>query len=427
VAQTSSRPAAAEEQRRAATDPEADRAGWRRDVGALMAASFIGFAGFTLVMPFLPLYVAELGVRDVGAVATWTGVSLGITPAITALLAPVWGRVADRVGRKLLVVRSLVSFVVIMGAMAFVTHPWQLLALRVVQGIFAGYGNLCLAMAADCAPKHQVAHALGMVQTSQRLGPALGPVLGGIVAGMVGLRRAFLVTAALYAIALVQLVLLYREPRVHRAPARERASTPVTFRSVLAFENFVILMGVIFGIQFVDRSLGPILPLHIAALGLPDVAFMSGLVFSVMALSAAVGHHVTARLMRGRSARAMISRAALVAAGAIVCAGMAPGLWTLTAAASVFGVAVGATMTVAYTTAAGVMPAAVRGTGFGLLTSASLVGVAASPMVSGLLAGLDLRAVFVADAVVLCVLALSVRRVMAETPATASTPAIEDA
>jgi len=220
---------------------------------------------------------------------------------------------------------------------------------------------------------------------------------------------------------------LYREPRVHRAPAKERRSAPVTFRSVLAFENFVILMGVIFGIQFVDRSLGPVLPLHIAAMGARDVAFTSGLVFSVIALSAAVGHYVTARRMRGRSARALITRAALVAAAAVAAAGVAPGFWTLTAAACIFGYAVGATMTVAYTTAAGVMPASVRGTGFGLLTSASLVGVAASPMVSGLLAGIDLRAVFVTDAIVLCVLALSVRRVMAETPAGAAAPAMEDA
>jgi len=392
-----------------------------------MAASFIGFAGFTLVMPFLPLYVAELGVRDVGAVAIWTGVSLGVTPGITALLAPLWGRLADRIGRKLLVVRSLVSFVVIMGAMAFVTHPWQLLALRVVQGVFAGYGNLCLAMAADSAPRHQVAQAISMVQTSQRLGPALGPVLGGIIAGLVGLRQAFLVTAAFYAVALVQLVVLYREPRTPRAPVRERRSAPVTFRSVLAFENFVVLMGVIFGIQFVDRSLGPVLPLHIAAMGVQDVAFTSGLVFSVLAFSAAAGHYVTARRMRGRSARALISRAALVAAAAVAAAGIAPGVWTLIAAACIFGYAVGATMTVAYTTAAGVMPASVRGTGFGLLTSASLVGVAASPMISGLLAGIDLRAVFVTDAVVLCVLALSIRRVMAETPAAAAAPAMEDA
>ena len=96
---------------------------WRRNLAALTAASFIGFTGFTLVMPFLPLYIAELGVRDVGAIALWTGFTLGVTPAITALLAPAWGRLSDTFGRKLLVARSLASFVVIMAAMAWVTSP----------------------------------------------------------------------------------------------------------------------------------------------------------------------------------------------------------------------------------------------------------------------------------------------------------------
>ena len=406
-----------------------DAAGWRRNLAALMAASFIGFAGFTLVMPFLPLYIAQMGERDIGAIASWTGVSLGVTPAITAILAPVWGRLADRVGRRFLVARSLVSFIVIMGAMAYVTHPWQLVALRAVQGLFAGYGALCLAMAADSAPKERVAQSIGLVQTAQRLGPAVGPVLGGVVAGLVGLSSAFLVTAGFYAVALVLLLVLYREPRTLHHETASRQASRVTFRSVLAFENFLLLMVVIFGFQFVDRSLGPVLPLYVAALGVPsaDVPLLSGLVFSVLACGAALGHHFGARLMLRRTARALISRAALAAALAIALFAVVGGPWTLAAAACLFGIAVGAAMTAAYTAAASVMPFSLRGAGFGLLTSASLAGVAVSPMISGFIAATDMRVVFAADALVLCLLALSVRRVMVDTPAAAEAPTREDA
>ena len=128
-------------------------------------------------MPFLPLYFQQLGVQDVGEIAMWSGLSLGVTPALTALLAPFWGRLADRYGRKIMVERSLVSFVVVMAAMAFVTRPWHVFALRVVQGLFAGYGALALTMAADSAPRDRTAYAIGSVQTAQRLGPALGPGL----------------------------------------------------------------------------------------------------------------------------------------------------------------------------------------------------------------------------------------------------------
>src|SRR3954465_11913435 len=103
---------------------------WQRNVFAVTAASFMGYTGFTLVMPFLPLFIRQLGVTDVGEIAMWTGVSLGVTPALTALLAPAWGRLGDRYGRKVMVERSMVSFVVLMAAMAYVTRPWQVLTLR---------------------------------------------------------------------------------------------------------------------------------------------------------------------------------------------------------------------------------------------------------------------------------------------------------
>ena len=115
--------------------------GYRRNLFAVTSASFIGFMGFTLVMPFLPLYLQQLGVRDVGEVAMWSGLSLGVTPAMTALLAPAWGRLSDRFGRKIMVERSLVSFILLMAGMAYATRAWHIFALRAVQGLFAGYGG----------------------------------------------------------------------------------------------------------------------------------------------------------------------------------------------------------------------------------------------------------------------------------------------
>ena len=115
---------------------------------------------------------------------------------MTALLAPAWGRLSDRFGRKIMVERSLVSFICLMAGMAYATKAWHIFALRAVQGLFAGYAGIALTMAAESAPRDRTAYAIGTVQTAQRLGPALGPIIGGVVAQIVGLRRAFLVTAA---------------------------------------------------------------------------------------------------------------------------------------------------------------------------------------------------------------------------------------
>ena len=388
--------------------------GYRRNLFAVTAASFIGFMGFTLVMPFLPLYFHQLGVTDVGRVAAWSGLSLGVTPALTALLAPLWGRLADRFGRKIMIERSLISFVIVMSAMAFVTKPWHVFALRTIQGLFAGYGALTLTMAADSAPKGKMGQAIGTVQTAQRLGPALGPVLGGTIAAIVGLRRAFLVAAVFYAIALVLVFLMYDERSVHAsAPSGDRPARSVTFRNVLAFENFVLMAVVIFGLQFVDRSFGPILPLFVGAIGVAPgrIPLISGLLFSIAAGAGAVGHHYCAALLTRRSATQLIAAACAVAAFGGVIYVAARDLRWLFVATPIFGFAIGVATTAAYTAAAAVIPPNVRGTGFGLLTTASLIGLAVSPVVSGLLGATSIRAVWALDVVGLLLLAVVVHRV----------------
>lgn len=379
-------------------------------------------------MPFLPLYLEQLGLTDVGDISLWAGFSLGVTPAITAFMAPLWGRLGDRYGRKIMVERSLVSFVVVMAAMSYVTSPWQVFALRAVQGLFAGYGALTLTMAADSAPKEHTAYAIGFVQTAQRLGPALGPVIGGVVAQAVGLRNAFLVTACIYAIATVMVAIAYDEGSVMKRTSAAPTGR-VTFRNVLAFENFLVLMAVIFGLQFVDRSFGPVLPLFVSELGEASgrVAVVAGLLFSVAAASAAVGNYLCGPLLRRGSARTVIASASAVAAAGVGGYLFTPNAWWLALPTAVFGAAIGAATTAAYTAAATVIPMNARGAGFGLLTTASLVGLAVSPIVNGMLGATSIRAVFILDAVVLGALALLVTRLMIAGPLrTTSSPATEE-
>ena len=401
---------------------------WRRNQLAVTLVAFVGFTGFTLVMPFLALYVRELGVRDTADVALWAGLALGATPLVTAVCAPLWGRVGDRFGNKLLVQRSLVSFVIVMIAMAYVTEPWHLVALRSLQGLFAGYSALALTMAAQSAPREQVTHAIGAVQTAQRMGPAVGPVIGGILAPTVGLRNAFFVSAAVYAVALVLLTVLYKEPPRDPA-ARERADTRVAFRNILAFENFLLLMAVIFGVQLVDRSFGPILPLHLDRIGYgaSSVPLAAGLLFSVLAVSAALGHQIAARLLKRMSARAVIAAASLVGAAALAVFAAGVSLWVLAPSMATFGLAVGTVMTTAYAAANSVIPSHVQGASFGFLTSASLIGSAVSPVLSGLVGVRSFHVVFLMGSALLTLLALGVRRVMVDRNlAVESTPVTEE-
>jgi DHA1 family multidrug resistance protein-like MFS transporter len=378
-------------------------------------------------MPFLPLYFRELGVTETGDIALWTGVTLGVSPAIAALTAPLWGRVGDRFGSKLLVQRSLVSFIAVMIAMAYVTRAWHLFALRAIQGFFAGYGPLTLSMAALSAPRDKVASAIGTVQTAQRMGPTLGPVIGGILAPIVGLRNAFLVAAGFYVVALILLTFLFQEPP--RRTSRREDGSRMSFTSILAFENFMLVMFLIFGLQLVDRSFGPILPLYLGEIGYaPDrVPIMAGILFSILAFTGAAGNQFSSRLLKRHSPRVLIAWSVLIGAVALGVFTASEAAWTLALSLAVVGLCIGTSITTAYAAGNAVIPHEVHATAFGFLTGAALIGIALSPVLSGLVAARSIRAVFIMGIVALIVLAIVVRKVMVErNPPVESAPPMEE-
>jgi MFS family permease len=387
---------------------------WRRNQVAVVAATFVGFTGFTLVMPFLSSYIQELGVTGTGEAALWTGITLGVTPAIAALCAPLWGRVGDRFGNKLLVQRALLSCIVVMALMARASAAWQLFALRAIQGLLAGYGSLTLTMAATSAPRDQMAKAIGAVQTAQRFGPAIGPIIGGLLASAIGLRKTFLVSSAVYGVAFLMVTLMYTETKTPREPAQPEER--VSFSNVLAFENFLVLMFVIFLLQVVDRSFGPVLLLHVTQIGYvsSQASLLVGGLFSVLAVSSVTGYQLAAALLKRTTARAVIVSAVLAAASSLATFALVESAWLLMLTIACFGLAAGTALTTAFTAAGSVVPRHAHGVGFGFLTGASLIGSAISPVLSGLLAARSIRVVFVAGAAVLALLVLVVRRVMVE-------------
>src|SRR3989442_4848392 len=175
--------------------PHAEPEGWQRNVWALSLIVFTAFVGFQFFSPFLPLYVQELGVTDPAGVAIWSVVLLAVTPSVAAVLAPVWGILADRVGRKLMMIRSLVGFAVIIAAMGLVTSVTQLFIARLLQGIFAGFSVMAMALASVSCPRDKVPVAIGRVQSAQLLSVAVGPAVGEYLASDFGIRLSRFPTA----------------------------------------------------------------------------------------------------------------------------------------------------------------------------------------------------------------------------------------
>ncbi|PYQ55995.1 MAG: hypothetical protein DMF78_00350 [Acidobacteria bacterium] len=382
------------------------REAWRRNQLVVGIAVFMVFTGFAFVLPFLPLYVRQLGVKSDEAAALWAGVLIGIAPLLAGLLAPVWGRLGDRYGQKRMAVRVLVSYVVLLALSGAVTDVWQLFALRTAVGLFGGMGPLGLAMATALAPREQTGRAVGGIQSAQILAAAVGPLSGGLLADTVGIRWTFVVTAAACAVALVLLVLYFDEPPLAAAADGQPREA---FGDILRIPGVVPLMAVLFVVNFIGRSFTPILPLHLQRLSVPSasLAFATGALISAYSVCAAVSAMLLGRATRRYGPRGLllatlVAGAALVAPMALV--GQFPALLAL---AVLLGLASGGSLTLCYTIGGLMVPASRRTTAFGFFSGAALFGGAVSPSVAGLLTHFHLKTIYPVDALLYVLLALA--------------------
>lgn len=378
---------------------------WQRQVLVLAVASFISFTGFTFVIPFLPLYVQELGITDPGAAALWTGLIFGISPLLGGLLGPLWGRIADRYGYKPMVQRSLGAFVILLLLMASVQNVYQLFGLRLILGTVGGFGALSMALASAAAPRERVGQAIASIQTAQLLSGVGGPFIGGVVADMFGLRPAFYFAAIACAVAFVLITVGYQERRSTESGAK-RASLPL--RQLFTLPNFTLVLFAIFGINFIDRSFGPLLALYVAWLGAPPalIATISGVIVSLGAIAAAISANVAGRSATPERVRRLLLLS--LAGGALVCVpiALATDWWQLLVLRPVLGLLAGGSLTLAFTWGSQSMPADGRAAAFGVLGSAALLGTAISAPFLGLLAQTSLRVPWAFDAAFYVVLLL---------------------
>jgi DHA1 family multidrug resistance protein-like MFS transporter len=377
----------------------------RRNQLVTVAMVFSVFTGFAFVLPFLPLYVRELGVEEPQSAALWAGVLIGVSPLVAGFLAPVWGRLADRHGHKSIAVKALVAYVALLALCSAVTRVEQLLALRVGLGLFGGLGPLGLAMAAAQAPREDTGRAVGLVQAAQILSAAIGPFAGGLLADAIGMRRTFLVAAGVCALTLLLVLILYRDTERPRERAREAASGG--FRSVIALPGLLTLLAVLFGVNFIGRSFTPILPLHLQDLGVPTarLASATGILISVYSIAAAASATLLGRASRSRSPRRLLLMTLLGGAPIVASMALVPSYRAFLALAVLGGLVGGGTLTLCYTMGGLMVPQGIRTTAFGFFSGAALFGGAVSPSIAGLIAHASFRGIYWVDAALYLVLA----------------------
>ncbi len=381
----------------------------RRNELVTVAMVFAVFTGFAFVLPFLPLFVRELGVEEPERAALWAGVLIGVAPLLAGLLAPVWGRLADRHGHKSIAVKALVSYVVILALCAAVRSVSELLVLRIGIGLFGGIGPLGLAMATAQAPREETGRAIGRIQAAQILSAAIGPFAGGLLADAIGIRRTFLVTAALCALALFLVLAFYEE---RGDTEREAAGEGPGFRHVVSLPGVIPLLVVLFVVNFIGRSFTPILPLHLAVLGIPAgrLASATGVLIAVYSLAAATSAWYLGRLSRSRPPRGLLVLTLVGGASVVAPMALVPSYGMILALAVLLGLVSGGSLTLCYTIGGLMVPGAVRTTAFGFFAGAALFGGALSPTVAGIVAHASLRGIYWVDAALYVALAVALVR-----------------
>jgi DHA1 family multidrug resistance protein-like MFS transporter len=379
------------------------RISWRRNLYALWAAQLLAIVGFSMRTPFLPFFLGDLGVRSIEAQTLWSGIVNAAGAGVMAISAPIWGTVADRYGRKPMLLRSQFSAFFTIGLMAFATAAWHLLALRLVEGALAGTVTAATALVAVSMPRDRLGFGLGMIQTAVFSGSALGPLLGGYLADAVGYRVTFGISAfMLLAAGFVTLFLVAENftPIVREAGAPRE----VSIWKIAAAPALLGLIGAMLAIRFSSAAVQPITPLFVGELAhdMSNAATQAGLAMGVLGLTSAISAVWLGRLGDRRGHRPILL-VCMIGSGLVylpMAASQHP--WQLIALEALFGVFAGGTIPAANALVANMTAPERRGAIYGVVAAATSIGGFFGPLIgAGVAAAFGFRFTFVLTGLVL--------------------------
>ncbi|HKN04372.1 MAG TPA: multidrug efflux MFS transporter [Buttiauxella sp.] len=263
---------------------------WKVNIISVWFGCFFTGLAISQILPFLPLYVEQLGVTSHQALSMWSGLTFSVTFLVSAIVSPMWGSLADSKGRKLMLLRASLGMAIAILLQAFATNVWQLFILRAVMGLTSGYIPNAMALVAAQVPRERSGWALSTLSTAQISGVIVGPLLGGYMADTLGLRMVFYVTAALLLVSFLVTLFLIKEGARPQISKADRLSGKAVFASLPYPKLMISLFFTTMVIQLCNGSVGPILTLFIKQLSPENnnIAFISGFIAAVPGISALI-------------------------------------------------------------------------------------------------------------------------------------------
>ncbi len=392
---------------------------WRRNLYTLWGIEFAAFVGLSLILPFIPLYVRELGVTDVADVTRWSGLLLSGPFMVSFVATPIWGSLGDRYGQKLMVVRALVGSALAYVGMALSGSVGGLFAWRLALGAVSGFLAAGMALVSVTVPDGQRGYALGLLQSVVPAAGLIGPLLGGLLADVIGYRAIFYVVGGMCALGGIVSAAVLREPR---EGAEVAVGAPSVWSNLdIAWKRRDLRQALLATVasQTLVTTLQPIFALYVEQIGV-EARLLSttiGILYAATGLTALVAAPWWGRRGDRGGFRGALTVALLGSSAVLVLQGLVTGIAQLFVLRLVYGCFVAGILPALFGFMSAASPADRRGGVMGLSSSATMLGNLLGPLTGGILAAhVQLRTVFMISAALLLGVVLYVQRLRPRAP-----------
>lgn len=376
--------------------------GWKRNLRILVVSQFLVMSAMTMIIPFLPLYLQELGVDNPKTLSIWAGVIFGANFLTAFLFSPFWGRMADKYGRKMMILRSGFGMALIISLTGFATGPLSLLFLRLLNGVVSGFIPASIGLISTNTPKEKVGYALGLLQSGTVAGAICGPLIGGVLAHAFGYRMIFFLTGLCILVAAL-VVLFFVKEQFTPVPSAKNSSTLKEFKQITKQRPVLSLYLVIFLIQLAVMGVNPLLSLFVEELTpKQNVAFYAGLAISVMGFANMLTSPQLGKLSDKLGAHHILIYSMLGVALFSIPQAFVTEIWQLIVLRFLVGLCLGGLLPAANTLIRMHAPSGMESRTYGFSNSAMYLGTMIGPMIGGwVVANIGVRGLFLVSALVL--------------------------
>lgn len=359
----------------------------KKNLIIMWTANFFIGAGATMIMPFLSLYIETMGSFSDAYVQKWAGYVFGITFLTAFFFSPIWGRVGDKYGRKLILIITGTGIALCTFAMGKVDTVEELFMLRLIMGAVTGFIPTSIALIATQTPKERSGEVLGTLQTGVISGSLFGPVLGGIMADAVGFHLTFYITSAIIFFSTILVAVGVKEIKVKIEERKERPSSKQVFKMIFQNKILINLFIVTLIIQIANFSIQPLLALYVSELSSSaNIAFLAGFAFSATGLGNLLASRKWGQLGDKIGYSKVLTIVLLLAALIYIPQAFVTNVWQLVILRFLVGIQIGAMLPAIHALIRQVSPTPIQGEVFGYKTSFQFLGNVLGPLLGGLVA-----------------------------------------